>query len=174
MLRPIPPRDLDGLRALFERSSTTAGHQRSGVDTDEMSTSHLAEMCKVDFRGDVGFVITTTCSDKETIVADARYAVTPGGASAEVSVLVQPYWRRRGLGRRAVRALVDAAHRSGLRCLHANVMRTNAPMLLLLHRCGFAVGVRARMPGFVEMRRDVSTIATRSSCKELDGCPPSV
>ena len=58
----------------------------------------------------------------------------------------------------ALAALVDAARRSGLRSLRSTVLSTDAPMLLLLHRCGFGIASveSAAAARFVTMTRDFS------------------
>ncbi len=154
-LRPILSQDQPGLRALFGRSSRAARFQRFRVAAGEFPPHVLAAMCELDFARHLAVVITVDRSGDERIVADARYCVGEGGASAEFALLVEDGWQRRGLGRRALDALVDAAQRSGLQALHASVMRTNAAMLLLLHRCGFSAAQDAD-GGFVRMARNVS------------------
>lgn len=151
-MRPVLSQDEAALRALFRRSSTAV---RDVVDN---FPELLDGLCDIDFAREVAVVITVDRVGSERLVAEARYLVDARAASADFAVLVDDGWRRQGLGRRALGALVDAARRAGLRSLRSTVKRTNASTLLLLHRCGFsaATGSGATTSGLVTMTRDVS------------------
>ncbi|HSC65981.1 MAG TPA: GNAT family N-acetyltransferase [Caldimonas sp.] len=153
-LRPILAQDEPGLRALFRRSSTAA---RDVIDN---FPEVLEGICDIDFACQVAVVITVDRGGSQRIVAEARYLVADSGASADLAVLVEKAWQRQGLGRRALGALAEAARRSGLQSLRSTVRRTNAPMLLLLHRCGFCAATSgpAATTELVTMARDVDVV----------------
>jgi acetyltransferase len=155
-LRPVLWQDEPGLRALFRQSSVAV---RDVIDN---FPEVLDGMCDVDFARDVAVVITVDRGGSQRIVADARYLVADGGASADFAVLVEEGWRRQGLARHAISALVVAAQRAGLQSLRSTVGRTDAPMLLLLHRCGFATAPcrHAATTGLVTMTRNIDVVGT--------------
>lgn len=155
-MRPVLSQDAPGLRALFRRSSTAA---RNVIDNFPQV---LDGMCDLDFTRELAVVVTVDRGGSQRIVADARYLVADSAASADFAVLVEDGWRRQGVGRRALGALVDAARRSGLQSLRSTVRRTNAPMLLLLHRCGFAAATGGCPPttSFVTMARNVDALGS--------------
>jgi phosphinothricin acetyltransferase len=62
--------------------------------------------------------------------------------TAELSVYVAPSAQRRGVGRRLVAALHDAAHACGLHALVGSVDAGNAPSIALLQRFGFVEAAR--------------------------------
>ena len=153
-MRPVLWQDDPGLRALFKRTSTAA---RDVIDN---FPEVLDGLCDLDFVKQVAVVITVDHGGSQRIVADARYLVADNAASADFAVLVEDGWRRQGVGRRALGGLVDAARRAGLKSLRSTVKRTNAPMLLLLHRCGFSAASDgcAATTGLVTMARDVYVV----------------
>jgi GNAT superfamily N-acetyltransferase len=155
-MRPVLSQDEPGLRELFRRSSMAAR------DVTNDLPQVLDGMCDLDFERQLAVVITVDCGGSQRIVADARYCVADGAASADIVVLVDDGWQRQGLGRRALGALVDAGRRSGLQSLRSTVRRTDAPMLLLLHRCGFSAAAPGcpLAAGFVTMARNVNVVGS--------------
>jgi len=153
-MRPVLAQDEPGLRALYRRSSTAVR------DVADNFPDLLDGIGDVDFAHELAVVVSVDLGGSQRIVADARYVVATSAASADFAVLVEDGWRRQGLGRRALDALVDGARRAGLKSLRSTVERTNAPMLLLLHRCGFAAATdgAAATTSLVTMARDVAAV----------------
>ena len=133
-LRPMRAQDSLMLDGMVERLSPHARHNRfhGGVNS---RPGLLA--CPGGGAGQVAFVVTAERQRSLQVVAEARYAVDSQGESAEFAIVVADDWQRRGLGERAMRALADAAVRSGLHWLHGEVFADNRPMLALMRRCHF-------------------------------------
>jgi RimJ/RimL family protein N-acetyltransferase len=136
-LRPVLPQDHGLLGDMVQRLSRATRYNRFHGAVNGLSKDTLRYMTQVDYRRHLAFVITTSDSDRERVVADARYTVDAEGDSAEFAIVVDDGWQRRGLGERAVRALGEAARREGLRWLHGSVLSANTPMLSLMRRCQF-------------------------------------
>jgi GNAT superfamily N-acetyltransferase len=153
-MRPVLAQDEPGLRALYRRASTAVR------DVADNFPEVLDGLGGVDFAHELAVVVSVDRGGLQRIVADARYVVAESAACADFAVLVEDGWRRRGLGRRALGALVAAARRSGLKSLRSTVKRTNAPMLLLLHRCGFSAATdpSAAATDYVTMTRHVDVV----------------
>jgi L-amino acid N-acyltransferase YncA len=82
---------------------------------------------------------------------------------AEVSIYVADGCRGRGIGRRLLEALVDAAERAGFWTLQAGIFASNAPSIRLHVSCGFRiVGTRERIGSLAGTWHDVVLVERRS------------
>jgi acetyltransferase len=84
------------------------------------------------------FVIADTPA--HGVVALGQLARTAEGR-AELAVVVADDWQGRGVGRRTIERLLEDAAARGLREVDAECLAVNRPMVALLRRCGFEVGV---------------------------------
>lgn len=67
-------------------------------------------------------------------------SVPPG--VARISVYVAPDFRRKGIGRTLLNAIIDHSSRSGINTLLSDIVPENVPALLLHKQCGFkAIGM---------------------------------
>jgi acetyltransferase len=137
MLRPVLPQDVHLLEGLIHRSSPKSRYNRFHGAVNALPPNVLCAMTAVDYRQHMALLITSTQEHNEVALADARYCVDATGRSAEFAVLVEDRWQRRGLGSRAIGALVAAARCAGILRLHGPVLRSNFAMLSLLRGCGF-------------------------------------
>ena len=138
-LRPVLPQDCDLLGDLISRLSPSARRNRFHGAVNKVSGQWLDQMTCVDHERHVAFVMTTTHNSQEQIIADARYFVNKDelGDSAEFAVVVDESWQRRGLGVRAMQALVSTAADAGIRWLQGDVLAKNLSMLTLMRKCNF-------------------------------------
>jgi acetyltransferase len=142
-LRAVAPSDAPGLDALMRRMSAAARRNRFHMATNMLCAQQLHRMSCVDQQTQVAFVMTTAGEGCDDIVADARYAMNSfdtaldGTRGAELGVVVDERWQRKGLGGHAIAALTAAARSAGLGWLYANVLTHNEAMLALLRRSQF-------------------------------------
>lgn len=137
-LRPVLPQD-DLLLAELVAGLSLAARRNRFFGAVNLSLAHLRQMSNIDYRQQLGLVVTTQLDGKERVVADARYCVEAGdGDGAEFALMVDERWQRHGLGQWALQALQQAASQAGLTWLHGEVRCGNGPMLSLVRRCGFA------------------------------------
>jgi acetyltransferase len=102
------------------------------------STSLLTRPAQMDWERHVALVATVTERGHERVIADARFVIGDDGKCAEFALVVGDRWQRRGIGRRAMAALCEAARRRGLRSICGNLLDDNTAMLCLMERCGFS------------------------------------
>lgn len=74
----------------------------------------------------------------------AHAALCDDGESGEVAVFVHQDFRGRKLGKRLLAALIEEAHRSGLKKIWGITELDNVPMLRLAHALGFSPGADPR------------------------------
>ena len=162
-LRPVLPQDGGLLGHMIEGLSRATRHNRFHGAVNGLSADALTQMSSVDYRRHLAFVITTVESERERVVADARYAVDESGEGAEFALVVDDRWQRKGLGERAMRALSHAAHRQGLSWLHGCVLSANAPMLSLMQRCQFCCTPDREDDHLVRVERSLAATSAKPS-----------
>ncbi|MFC6017054.1 GNAT family N-acetyltransferase [Plantactinospora solaniradicis] len=130
-VRPAAPDDLPALRAMQERCSQRTLHRRYPAGSAP-GTARLRRLV-APARG-VTLLAVTGGSDglSEQVVAVANLVAE--GAVAEVGLLVEDGWQRRGVGGALLRRLVAHATRAGYAALLAHVPADNVGMLRILDR----------------------------------------
>lgn len=133
LIRPLEVRDAPALRAFFEHLSPESRYGRFQYVVKEVSPSLLRLLVETDPRSHVALVATHAGE----VVGEARYVRE--GAGAEFALAVADGWRRRGVGKRLLDALLDRARRDGLARLDGAVLAWNRAMLGFVEQAGFRV-----------------------------------
>jgi len=81
-----------------------------------------------------------TMLDGETLLGVARYVRDRSGDAAEFAIVIADAWQGRGIGRRLLAKLIEAAGRRGVKRLYGDILATNRPMLELARKLGFELG----------------------------------
>ena len=137
-LRPIAPDDFDMESAFLDGLSMEAGYNRL-FSTRRPSPEEIRRWTTVDPAREVAFVVTTPdARGAETMLAVGRAVHDDDGPDAEFALLAGDGARRQGIGARLLAALVDASRARGVRTLYGTTLSTNAAMLALGLRAGFA------------------------------------
>lgn len=133
VVRPAGPEDLPAVLAMHGRCSARTRWQRylGGADPTPDRLRRLLEPA----RGMTLLAVTGGVDGTpERVVAMAN--LVPEGAVAEVALLVEDGWQRRGLGGALMRRLVAYASRGGCAALVAHAYAENLGLLRVLHRVG--------------------------------------
>jgi acetyltransferase len=140
-IRPIHADDLELERQFIANLSRTTGYQRL-MSTRTPSLAELRRFTDIDPAREVALIATTRTDGIEREVGVARYVkdeTTPG--EAEFAIVLADAWQRRGLGRKLLAALIDAARRDGVQRLVGTALSENEGMLRLARRLGFSVAL---------------------------------
>ena len=134
VLVPAGPADLDDLLAPLERFDASQGYP-----FDPAAARHaLGELLA---RPELGRVFRIVSGGASVGYAALTFgwSLEWGGRDAFVDeIFVEEAERGRGAGRTALRALIEEAHRLGVRALHLEVESTNAAGQVLYRSEGFA------------------------------------
>jgi L-amino acid N-acyltransferase YncA len=125
---------------------------------DKWNASHLAvpRLVTVDREQDIEQVVAWAALSP--VSARSVYA-----GVAEVSIYVADGCRGRGIGRRLLQALVEAAEGAGFWTLQGGIIASNASSIRLHLSCGFRiVGTRERIGSLAGTWHDVVLVERRS------------
>jgi GNAT superfamily N-acetyltransferase len=123
-IRPVEPADAAGLRAMFGRLSPESVYLRfhtSYSRVPDRFAGHLADPAA--FGG--GALVAVAAGE---VVGHAMYA-PDGVSSAEVAVVVEDAWQGRGVGKRLLARLAEAAAREGVGTFVCSALGDNRRIL---------------------------------------------
>lgn len=176
LVRPIQPRDREGLKQFVHDLSDESRYRRFMHSMKELSEADLTRLTELDHQDREALI---ALDDAGAIVGVARYfRHTDRPAAAEVAVTVGDEWQHRGVGTLLLRRLVVIAEQHGIDHFTALCFATNSDMLLLLreldeniHRIGSgggAIEVEVRLP--VDAEHLISpTLSAVARAPELRG-----
>jgi acetyltransferase len=138
-LRPIRPEDAE-IEQAFVRSLSPESRRFRFMDTlRELTPAMLVRFTQIDYDREMAFVATIMNDGKEVEVGVCRYITNPDGVTCEYAIVIADDWHRRGLGRRMMAQLIEAARRRGLQAMVGHVMASNRGMLDLCQELGFVI-----------------------------------
>ena len=137
-LRPIAANDFELESAFLDTLSMQTSYNRL-FSTRHPSPEEIRRWVDVDPAREFAFVVVARAADGAgQMLAVGRAVRDDDGPAAEFALLVGDTSKRQGLGGRLLRALVDESRRRGVPRLHGTTLSTNAAMLGLARRFGFA------------------------------------
>jgi len=136
-LRAIAPEDFALESAFLDTLSMDASYNRL-FSTRHPSPDEIRRWTDIDPAREIAFVVTTADTHGETMLAVGRAVHDDDGPDAEFALLVGDAFKRQGIGRRLIAALVEAMRERGVRTLYGATLSTNTGMLALGQRLGFA------------------------------------
>lgn len=155
-LRPVVAADAGAECAFVAGLSPAARFCRFHGAVNGLTDAMLRYLTCVDQSHHVALVATVVEDGQEVMIADARYVVD--GDAAEFAIAVADRFQGCGLARRLLEALAACARRAGLHWLVGEVLTSNAAMLGLAERLGFARSSRGVDCGVVRIERSVASL----------------
>ena len=137
-IRALRPADRDELLGAVGRMSDDSIRRRFFAPKRHFSAHEVEFYVNVDFTSHVALVAVLIEHEQPAIVGGARYIVTAPGA-AEVAFAIDDAHQGRGIGGLLMRHLATIARDAGLRELVAEVLPSNAAMLMLFRRSGLGM-----------------------------------
>ncbi|MDI1462760.1 GNAT family N-acetyltransferase [Catellatospora sp. KI3] len=129
-LRTATEHDLDGIAAMHGRCSADSLYRRYLSGAGAPPRARLALLLA---NGHTSVAVATGGIDDGRIVAAAQLVAAASGP-AELAILVEDAWQRRGLGTALARRLVGHAVGAGLPAVLVYVLATNQPALRTFRR----------------------------------------
>jgi acetyltransferase len=158
IVRPIRPGDETNLGAFFRALSHASRHRRFLAVMNELPAEVLSRFARPDGQNEVALIATTCDGRRESVIAEARYAVAEEKSGcAEFAIVVTDAAQGLGLGERLLRSLLRRAAENGLDCLFGDVLPDNAAMLGLAHKFGFSERRNPADPRLVRVQKVLNT-----------------
>ena len=166
VIRPVLPQDEHLTAAFFGDLPASARYDRFMGPMQCLPPELIKRFTNVDYAGHLALVAEVFDGDRETVVAEARYA-TRDGSEAEFAVSVADGWQGRGLASLLLSKLLCQASKAGIERVVGETLATNGTMLHLARKAGFAVRRSPDVPGVMLLEKAVRTDGG-SSCAALE------
>ena len=139
-VRPIRPDDAERLQAFHARLSPESIYLRWLSAHPVLSLAEARALSTVDYASRMALVATTSPAPDAPLVGVARYGRVPGQHDeAEVAVVVEDSYQRRGLGTALLQRLMWHARTQGYRYWTAEINVANARMMKFIQRGGLPI-----------------------------------
>jgi acetyltransferase len=139
ILRPIRVEDAEQCLAFLSRLGPDSQYLWQHHIPLQMTPDEAQRFCTVDYQNSFALVGEVLKQKKKEIVAIGRYYRLPRKTSAEVAIVIEDAYRRKGIGTRLVECLVNAARDNGISTFEADVSENNKDITALLKGYGFHV-----------------------------------
>jgi GNAT superfamily N-acetyltransferase len=142
-LRQARSSDGDALQTYVRGLSPQSRYNRFLAAANELPASELARALAANGRDALTLLLTSTAGDRETVVGEARVALSCAQRLGEFSMSIADDWRRLGVGSALLEEIERKAAADGIETLFGDTLRTNEGMIALARGRGFRLG-----PGF--------------------------
>jgi acetyltransferase len=139
VIRPVLPQDRELTAAFFGDLSPLSRQQRFLSAMRALPPGLLERLTQVDYTSHLALVAEVFRDGRESVIAEARYAVGADRSEAEFAIAVAEPWQGRGLARRLLQTLARQAAAAGIRRLTGETLASNERMLTLAQRAGFSI-----------------------------------
>ena len=137
-VRFIEPGDAEALQAYFRSLTTGSRYNRFLGAMSELPRNLLEDFVHVGEDDRFSVIATMTIDGRETIVGEARYAFDPRNDSFEFGLSIDDRWQGQGVGSALLGNLECRAAAFGATRLFGDTLRSNAVMIALARKSGFA------------------------------------
>jgi acetyltransferase len=138
-IRPIKPEDADIEQEFVQGLSPETKYFRFMNTIRELSQAQLIRLTQIDYDREMAFIALVEEGGKENEIGVARYATNPDGESCEFAIVVSDNWQGKGVARRLMGVLIDAARASGLKYMNGDFLAENTRMLRFVGSLGFVL-----------------------------------
>ena len=153
LLRPVRPEDEPAFQELFTHLSADAVRLRFFGPKKALTHPFAARMTQIDYDREMALVLAEPGTPGKAAVHGAVHiAADSDGVRAEYAIMVRSDMAGRGLGSLLMERIIACGKARGLKEIFGEVLRTNARMLRLCDRFGFARGPNPDDPGVMEVR----------------------
>lgn len=168
-LRAIAPDDKQGLSDAFDKLSDTSRRSRFFSAKSHLSDEDLEFFTEIDGQCHYALVAVDESGTSPEGVGVARFVCTEDPQIVEIAVVVMDDWQHRGVGKRLMRAIVEAAAERDVRHIKAITHAENSRLRKLMEPYGGSVKVIEASGGLVEIMIDVPQSRSSEAFETLYG-----
>jgi len=154
-IRPIRPEDAIIERDFVNGLSEQSRYFRFMYSLSKLTPELLSRFTQIDYDREMALIAVTREGDREVQVGVARYSSMPDPTSCEFAIVVADAWQNKGLARRLMRALVDAARSRRYSSMVGQVLTENRRMLDFVQSLGFRVEASSEDPQLKDVVLDL-------------------
>jgi acetyltransferase len=154
-IRPIRPEDAIMEREFVNGLSQQSRYFRFMYSLSEITPELLSRFTQIDYDRDMALLAVAEEKDNEVQLGVARYSTLPDQTSCEFAIVVADAWQNRGIARRLMRALVEAARARRLTRMIGVVLIENRRMLDFVKSLGFKAEIDSDDSKLMEVTLDL-------------------
>lgn len=166
-LRAIAPSDKQALSDAFDKLSDTSRRSRFFTAKNRLSDEDLRFFTEVDGQCHYALVAVDESGAAPEGVGVARFVCTDDPQIVEIAIVVADAWQHRGVGKRLMRAIVEAAAERDVRHIKAITHAENSRLRKLMEPYGGSIKVIESSGGLVEIMIDLPQSRSSESFQTL-------
>ncbi len=139
-VRLVAPDDGEVLQRYFRKLSMVSRHNRFLGAMSELPAGELDRFVHAGENDRFSVIAVMMIEGHEIIVGEARYGFEAASASFEFGISIDDRWQGRGVGAALLRNLGCRAAALGATRIFGDTLRSNAAMIGLARKLGFAFG----------------------------------
>ncbi|MDT8319958.1 MAG: bifunctional acetate--CoA ligase family protein/GNAT family N-acetyltransferase [Xanthomonadales bacterium] len=151
VIRPIRPEDAVIEREFVDNLSQQSRYFRFMYSLSKITPQMVSRFTQIDYDREMALIAVIEENGKEREIGVTRYAMLPDQVSCEFAIVVADDWQNKGLARRLLSALIDAARYRQYRYMNGVVLKENQRMLDFVKALGFKVEPSSDDPDLVEV-----------------------
>ncbi|MBU6410583.1 MAG: GNAT family N-acetyltransferase, partial [Verrucomicrobia bacterium] len=155
--RPIQPMDEGMLKELFYSHTPATIYQRYFSQLKYLPHETLQRLVTLDYHDAMAIVGEIPWEGRQRLIAVGRYYRNPATQWAEVAVVVQEDFQRRGIAAFLLRHLATVASEQGIQGFVANVLPDNAAMLDTFRKIAAPIQIDFQ-PGAATVRFELKAV----------------
>jgi GNAT superfamily N-acetyltransferase len=139
-LRPVAASDGDALQSYVRGLSPQSRYNRFLGAASELPASELARALAANGRETLTLLLISRVEDRETVVGEARVALSCAKRVGEFGMSIADDWQHLGVGAAVLQEIERRAAADGIELLFGDTLRTNEGMIGLARGRGFRLG----------------------------------
>lgn len=151
VIRPIRPEDAVIEREFVDSLSRQSRYFRFMYSLSRITPQMLSRFTQIDYDREMALIAVIEEDGREREIGVTRYAMLPDQVSCEFAIVVADDWQNKGLARRLLSALIDAARYRRYRRMSGVVLKENRRMLDFVKALGFKAEPSSEDPDLVEV-----------------------
>jgi acetyltransferase len=154
-IRPIRPEDAIIEREFVNGLSEQSRYFRFMYSMQNITADMLSRFTQIDYDREMALIATIDTDEGERQIGVARYSTMPDQHSCEFAIVVGDDWQNKGLARRLMRALIEAARARRYTRMIGMVLKENHRMIEFSRSIGFKTEPNPDDPDLVDVVLDL-------------------
>ena len=155
LIRPVRPEDAAMERSFVQRLSDQTRYFRFLGTLKDLTPGMLLRFTQFDYDRELALAVVIPEEGREIEIGAGRFVRDSEGTGCEFAIVIADDWHARGIGRKLMNVMMDAARQMGFTQMHGEVLASNAPMLGLMGALGFTISTNLDDPSIKRVAIDL-------------------